>query len=63
MERIETISVKEAALALGITPMKVKYAILNGTMPIGLVAREEDSSHDRTVIVKKRFEMWVNGEL
>lgn len=48
---------------LGTTAGKVKNAILNGTMPIGLVTKEDGSSHDRTIIVKKRFDMWVNGEL
>jgi hypothetical protein len=63
MERVETISVKEVAKALGIAPMKVKCAIKNGTMPIGAVAQEDNSTKERTVIVKVRFEKWIRGEL
>lgn len=63
LDRVETLPVKEVAGALGIAPMKVKSAILNGTMPIGAVARGENSSKDRIVIIAERYRKWIAGEL
>lgn len=60
---VETMSAQEVAKILGTSPLKVKHAILNGTMPIGMVAREDNSTQDRTIIIKKRFERWTAGEL
>jgi excisionase family DNA binding protein len=39
---VETMTVTEVAKRLNTSPMKIKHAILNGTMPIGMVAREND---------------------
>ena len=64
ISRVEIIPVAEVAAALGIAPMKVKSAIKNGTMPIGCVCKdEENSTHERTVIIKRRWEKWIAGEL
>ncbi len=60
---VETMTVQEVAALLGTAPMKVKSAILNGTMPIGMVARDEHSTHDRTIIIKTRWEKWIAGEI
>lgn len=59
--RVDTMSLLEVAHALGTSPMKVKAAIKNGTMPIGMVAKEPGSSQERTVIVRTRWEKWING--
>lgn len=62
--RVETIPVAEVAAALGIAPMKVKSAIKNGTMPIGCVCKDDEhSTHERTVIIRTRWEKWIAGEL
>lgn len=57
----ELMSAKEVAKILGINTMKVKSAILNGTMPVGAVCNE--GKNDRVVIIKTRFEKWMNGDL
>lgn len=62
-KKVETMTCQEVAKILHTTPMKVKAAIKNGTMPIGMVARDEHSTQDRTIIIKKRFEKWVSGEM
>lgn len=62
-KKIETLSPLEVAKALGTSPMKVKAAIQNGTMPIGMVARDEHSTQDRIIIVKERWEKWKTGRL
>ena len=41
--------------------MKVKSGILNGTMPIGTVVNE--GKNDRTIIIKARFDKWMDGDL
>ena len=62
MERSELLmTAKEVAEILGISTMKVKSGILNGTMPIGTVVNE--GKNDRIVVIRKRFDMWMNGEL
>ncbi|MDL2318189.1 hypothetical protein LJC74_03720 [Eubacteriales bacterium OttesenSCG-928-A19] len=58
-----TMSADEAAKILGTTPDKVRSAILNGTMPVGMVGQGDHSSHNRTIIVRRRFEKWMDGEL
>ena len=62
-KQVETVTVQEVADALGVAPMKIKNAILNGTMPIGAVMRDPHSTRDRTIIIKKRYEKWIGGEL
>lgn len=58
-----TMSADEVAAILGTTPDKVRSAILNGTMPVGMVGQGDHSTHNRTIIVRKRFEKWLEGEL
>ncbi|MDR2982735.1 MAG: hypothetical protein LBV12_10870 [Puniceicoccales bacterium] len=58
-----TMSAEEAAGILCTTPDKVRAAILNGTMPVGLVAQGDHSSHNRTIIIRRRFSLWLEGEL
>lgn len=58
-----TMSVGEVAKELGTTPDKVRSAIMNGTMPIGMVGRGDNSSSNRTIIIRKRWELWLEGEL
>ncbi len=60
-QAIETLSIREVGSMLKIAPMKVKAGILNGTMPIGTVVNEAGSTKDRVIIIKKRFEAWVNA--
>ena len=60
---VTTLSAANVARLLGTTPAKVKAAIKNGTMPIGMVAKEEGSTKERTIIITKRWEKWINGEL
>lgn len=62
-EKIDTMSGSEVAQRLGTSFMKVKSGILNHTMPIGTVLHGPGSTKDRVIIVRKRFEKWVNGEL
>lgn len=57
---IETMKIREAASLLGTTEPVLKSAILNGTCPIGAVG--SGRSNDRIIIVKKRFEAWINAD-
>lgn len=63
MDKAETVTVREAAYVLGVSPMKIKSAIKNGTLPIGAVFTEDNSTKERTVIIKTRLEKWLRGEL
>lgn len=63
VERLETVPIVEVAKAIGVAPMKVKLAIMNGTMPIGCVTTGDRSEKDRTVILRTRWEKWKAGEL
>ena len=58
-----TMDAAEVATILHTTPAKVRSAILNGTMPVGMVGQEDSEKHLRTIIVRKRFEKWMDGEL
>lgn len=58
-----TMSAEEVADILGTTPDKVRSAILNGTMPVGMVGKGDHSTHNRTIIVRRRFTLWMEGEL
>ena len=57
---IELVTAEEVARALGTSPMKVKSAILNGTMPIGAVLTE--GGRDRVVIIRARWEAWTQAK-
>lgn len=57
---IDLVTVEEVARALRTSPMKVKSAILNKTMPIGAVLT--DGGRDRVVIIKARWEAWATGK-
>ena len=57
---IDLVTTEEVARALGTSPMKIKSAILNGTMPIGAVLTE--GGRDRVVIIKARWEAWATGK-
>ena len=61
--KVSTMSAQEVARELGTDPMKIKSAILNGTMPIGLVAKADTSTKDRTIIIRRRYELWLEGKL
>ena len=63
MEYVETIPVAQVANEMRTNAMKIKSAILNHTMPIGAVMREEGSTHDRIIIFKTRWEKYKRGEL
>ncbi len=52
---------QEVAKRLGTSPMKLKSGILNGTLPVGAVLRDPGSTQDRIIIVKRRFEAWMNA--
>lgn len=59
-----TMSADEVASDLGTTPAKVRAAIENGTMPIGMVGRGDSAECvARTVIIRRRYELWLAGEL
>jgi len=62
IDKTETVTPLAVAKALGTTPMMVKAAIKNGSLPIGFVARKEGSTQDRIIIVKARWERWRRGE-
>ncbi len=62
-EKVETMTCIEASKILGISPMCIKFAILSGSIPIGMVSRSEHSLQDRTIIIKARLEKWIKGEL
>lgn len=63
MQKVKTMSTLEVAKLLGTSHMKVKAAIKNGTMPIGMVGQEPGSSHERTIIICERWEKWIAGTL
>jgi len=60
--KIEKMTIHEVAAILGTSPMKIKSGILNGTMPIGTVLRDPDSTKDRIIILRPRFEAWIAGK-
>lgn len=63
-EDVEIITAAEAARILKLTPLKVSKAVHDGVLPIGFVieADPETNERNRTVIIKKRLERWLNGE-
>jgi len=63
MDYIKTVSVEQVAKEMRTHPMKIKSAILNGTMPIGAVMRDDHSTKDRVIIFEARWEKYKNGEL
>jgi len=63
MDYVETVPVEDVAKAMHTNPMKIKSAILNHTMPIGAVMRDEHSTKDRIIIFKTRWEKYKRGEL
>ena len=63
MKAVDIMTCSEVSKILGINPIVVKFSILNGSMPIGMVARDKHSTKDRTIVIKARLEKWVRGEL
>ncbi len=59
MFKADLMSAVEVANIFHTTPLKIKAAILNGTLPIGFVA---DGDRDRIIIIKQRLEAWLNAE-
>ncbi len=57
----DTIKCADVAKILGTTPMKIKHAILNGSLPIGIVIVDDDG-RDRVIIPRRRWERWLNGD-
>lgn len=57
---VEVVPVEDIAVLLHTHPMKVKSAILNGTMPIGAVMN--DGGRDRVVIIRARWEAWAQAK-
>ena len=59
-----TMTLAEASAALGLTPLKLSKAILEGLIPIGFVVEAEPGTKERTrtVILRKRFMRYVNGD-
>jgi len=62
LDNIDFISAREVAKILHTTPAKVKAAIKNHTMPIGMVGREGNSTEERTIIPLPRFKAWIKGK-
>lgn len=61
--RVETVPVEILAKMLGTDPNKIKSGIKNHTMPVGCVLKADDSTRERTIIIKTRLERWLEGEL
>ena len=59
MFKVEIVPAADVAKAFHTTPSKIAAAIKNGTLPIGFVA---DENQNRTVIVKKRFEAYIEAK-
>jgi hypothetical protein len=62
---IEIMTTESVAKLLKTTPSKVNAMIRNGTLPIGAAVRageDGEGSHNRSVIIKKRLEAWLNGD-
>lgn len=64
MMEVETLTAQDVSKLLGISPLKVTSAILSGQLPIGFVVVPDPGTKEktRTVIIKKRFERYINGE-
>lgn len=58
---IETIPLIEAAKILHTQPEKINAAILNGTFPVGIATEGGAGSRRTTIILKKRFEAYINA--
>ena len=60
----DTMTLAEASAALGLTPLKLSKAIHDGLLPIGYVLEAEPGTKERTrtVILRKRFIKYVNGD-
>ena len=56
----ETISVKEAAKKLGVTPIHLRMGIVKGVYPFG-VAFKNESGRRTFKIYTKRMEKWLEG--
>lgn len=60
---VDLMSTEEVAKLFNTTGQKVTAAILNGTLPIGFVAKAENpNERTRTIIVKQRLKKWLDGE-
>ena len=60
MNKIETLTRDEVAKMLGVSATAIPSMIINGTMPIG--ACYDNGKTTRTVIIKKRWDRWVEGK-
>ena len=63
IQKVETLTTQDVAKMLRTSPMKIKAAIKNGTMPIGMVAKENGSTQERTIIIRERWQKWIAGTL
>lgn len=59
MFEVEIVPATEVAKLFHTTSSKISAAIKNGTLPIGFVA---DEKQNRTIIVKKRLEAYVEAK-
>lgn len=58
------ISVKDAAILLGISQQTIRIRLITGAFPFGAAIPTKHDNHItyRYVIPLKRFEKWVNGD-
>jgi hypothetical protein len=59
---VKLLKAKDVAKLFETTPAKIKAAILNRTLPIGFVSESGEDGRDRTIIIKKRLEAYINAE-
>lgn len=58
---VETLPLREAAKILHTQPEKINAAILNGTFPVGIATSGGKGERRTTIILKKRFEAYINA--
>jgi len=60
----EILTASEVGKELHLTPRQVMIGIQNGSMPIGVVIPpEKEGELWKARIIRKRYQMWLNGEI
>lgn len=61
-EKKDTVSLTEVAATLGVNKRYIKEMIRTQQLPIGIVFRAPESTQDRIIIPRKRWEAWCRGQ-
>ena len=59
----EVMTVKEASELSGLTEQAIRCGLKAKTLPFGFAFKSENSSTWSYRIIKRRLELWLNGQL